>query len=118
MTRMARKSEVCEVKIGNEVLGQVDAMKYLVVMISSDGSMEREVEARIGSATRMTRGMKEIVEEKGAEQEHQTEGCKRHSHAILMHGCETLSLSKQQQTSMERTAKRVLVGKIEGKNRG
>ena len=96
------------------------------------------------------------VEEKGAEQEHQTEGCKCHSHAILMHGCETLSLSKQQhsrvqatqknalrriegitgkwfrygegqaremkmrmeKTSMERTAKRVLVGKIEGKTRG
>ena len=49
--RMTRKSEVCEVKIGKEVLEQVDAMKYLVVIISSDGSIEREVEARIGSAT-------------------------------------------------------------------
>ena len=30
-------------------------------MISSDGSMEKEVEARIGSATRVIGGMSEIV---------------------------------------------------------
>ena len=29
-------------------VGQVDTMKYLGVMISGDGSMDREVEARIG----------------------------------------------------------------------
>ena len=38
-------SEECEVKIGDEVIKQVDAMKYLGVMISSDGSMEKEIES-------------------------------------------------------------------------
>ena len=44
--RVARdSSEECEVKIGDEVIKQVDAMKYLGVMISSDGSMEKEIES-------------------------------------------------------------------------
>ena len=34
-------------KIGDEVIEQVDARKYSGVMISSDGSMEKEIEARI-----------------------------------------------------------------------
>ena len=45
--RVARKSEDCEVKIGEEVIDQVDEMKYLGVIISSHGRMEKEVEARI-----------------------------------------------------------------------
>ena len=36
-------------------------MKYLRVMISSDGSIEKEVEARIGCAERMVGGMREAV---------------------------------------------------------
>ena len=40
---------------------QIDAMKYLGVMISSDGSMDKEVEARIGNATRVIGGMNEMV---------------------------------------------------------
>ena len=36
-------------------------MKYLGVMISNDGSMEKEGEARIGSAVRMIGGMSEAV---------------------------------------------------------
>ena len=49
--RVARKSEDCEVKIGKEVIDQVDEMKYLGVIVSSDGKMYKEVKARIGSAT-------------------------------------------------------------------
>ena len=48
---VARKSEECKVKIGEEIIEQVDAIKYLGVMISSDGSMDKKVEARIGNAT-------------------------------------------------------------------
>ena len=49
--RVVRKSEVCEVKIGEEVIDQVDEMKYLGVTSSSDEKVEREVEARTGSTT-------------------------------------------------------------------
>ena len=59
--RVARKSEDCEVKIDEEVIYHLDEMKYLGVMISSDGRMEKEVEARIGSATRVIGGMNETV---------------------------------------------------------
>ena len=59
--RVARQKGRCEVKVGDEVIEQVDEMKYLGVMISSDGSLEKEVEARIGSAVRMVGGMSEAV---------------------------------------------------------
>ena len=36
-------------------------MKYLGVITTSDGRMEKEVEARIASATRMVGGMSERV---------------------------------------------------------
>ena len=49
--RVVRKREECEVEIEEQVIEQVDTIKYLGVLISSDGSMEKEVEARIGSAT-------------------------------------------------------------------
>ena len=58
---MARKREEYEVKIEEQVIEQVNSIKYLGVLISSDGSMEKEVEARIGSATRVIGGMNEIV---------------------------------------------------------
>ena len=59
--RVARQKGRCEVKVDDEVIEQVDEMKYLGVMISSDGSIEKEVEARIGSAARMVGGMSEAV---------------------------------------------------------
>ena len=45
--RVARDREEFEVKIRDEVIEQVETMKYLGVMVSSDGSMEKEIEARI-----------------------------------------------------------------------
>ena len=59
--RVARKREECQVVIGDEQLEQVDTMKYLGVMISGDGSMEREVEARIGCASRVIGGMSQAI---------------------------------------------------------
>ena len=59
--RVARKSEECKVTIGEEIIEQVGAMKYLWVMISSDGNMDKKVEARIGNATRVIGGMNEMV---------------------------------------------------------
>ena len=80
-SRVARKSEECEVKIGEEIIEQVDTMKYLGVMISSDGSMDKEVEARIGNATRVIGRMNEMVLrwKELRKQEHQTKGSECHS---------------------------------------
>ena len=59
--RVARDSQECEMKIGDEVIEQVDAMKYLGEMISSDGNMEKKTEARIGNATRVIGRMNDTV---------------------------------------------------------
>ena len=43
--RYSKDREDFEVKIGDEVIEQVDAVKYLEIMISSDGSLEKRIEA-------------------------------------------------------------------------
>ena len=59
--RVARKREECQVRIGDEQLEQVDTMKYLGVMIGGDGSMQREVEARVGGASRVIGGLNQAI---------------------------------------------------------
>ena len=53
------ESDRKEVSINDwrEQLKQVDTMKYLGVMISGDGSLQREVETKIGCASRVIGGM-------------------------------------------------------------
>ena len=58
---VARKSGGCEVRIGDQVFEQVQEMKCLGVMISSNGRIEKKVEARVASAMGMVGGMSEMV---------------------------------------------------------
>ena len=41
--RVARQKGACEVRVGYQELEQVDEMKYLGVVISADGSMEKKL---------------------------------------------------------------------------
>ena len=59
--RVPRQEGRCEVRIGDIEIEQVNKMKYLGVMISSDGNMGKEAEVRIGSAVIMIGGMSEAV---------------------------------------------------------
>ena len=115
--RVARKSEECEVTIGEEIIEQVDAMKYLGVMISSDGSMDKAVEARIGNATRVIRGMNEMVlRRKELSRSTKLKVVNATVMPKLMYGCETWSLSKRQQSKVQATQMNVL-RRIEGVSR-
>ena len=46
--RIGRKQDMCIVEVNGQKVEQVEVMKYLGAMISSDGSMDSEVEQRIG----------------------------------------------------------------------
>ena len=114
---VARKSEECEVKIGEEVIDQVEEMKYLGVMISSDGRMEKEVEARIGSATRVIGGMNEaVLKRKELSRSTKLTVVNATMMPTLVYGCETWCLSKQQQSRVQATQMNVL-RRIEGVSR-
>ena len=117
MTFLARKSEECEVKIGEEIIEQVDAMKYLGVMISSDGSMDKAVEARIGNTTRVIGGMNEMVlRKKELSRSTKLKVMNATVMPTLLYGCETWSLSKRQQSKVQATQMNVLK-RIEGVSR-
>ena len=114
--RVARKRDSCEVSIGDQVIEQVDEIKYLGVMISSDGRMEKEIEARIAMATRLVGGMGDTVLSRWE----LSKGTKlKVVNATMMpslYGCEVWSLTKQQQGRVQATQMRVL-RRIEGVNR-
>ncbi|KAI3369704.1 hypothetical protein L3Q82_024548 [Scortum barcoo] len=41
----------CPLRVGGEVLPQVEEFKYLGVLFTSEGKMEREIDRRIGAAS-------------------------------------------------------------------
>ena len=117
MMRVARKSEDCEVKIDEEVIDQVDEMKYLGVIISSDGRMEKEVEARIGSATQVIGGMNEtVLKRKELSRSTKLKMVNATMIPTLLYGCETWCLSKHLQSRVQATQMNVL-RRIDGVSR-
>ena len=110
--RVARKSEDCE-----EVIDQVDEMKYLGVIVSSDGRMEKEVEARIGNATQVIGGMNEtVLKRKELSRSTKLKVVNATMIPTLLYGCETWCLSKHLQSRVQATQMNVL-RRIEGVSR-
>ncbi|KAK3542618.1 hypothetical protein QTP86_031319, partial [Hemibagrus guttatus] len=52
-----RKKVACTLQIGGEVLPQVEEFKYLGVLFTSEGRMDREIDRRIGAAAAIMRSM-------------------------------------------------------------
>ena len=96
--RIARQKGACEVRIGHQELEQVDEMKYLGVVISANGSMEKEVEEgglRIANTTRMIGGMSEVVLRRNELSKNaKVKVVNATMIPTLMYGCEAWSLSK------------------------
>ena len=47
----------CSLRVGNEILPQVEEFKYLGVLFTSEGLMEREIDGRIGAASAVLRAL-------------------------------------------------------------
>ncbi|KAK3512205.1 hypothetical protein QTP70_000467 [Hemibagrus guttatus] len=52
-----RKKVACTLQVGGEVLPQVKEFKYLGVLFTSEGRMDREIDRRIGAAAAVMRSM-------------------------------------------------------------
>ena len=89
-------------------------MKYLGLLISSNGRMGKEVEARIGSASRMIGGMnKAVLRRKELSISTKLKVVNATMMPSLLYGCGVWNLTKQQQLSMQATQMSVL-RKIQG----
>ena len=51
----SRKRVACPLQVGGECLPQVEEFKYLGVLFTSEGRMEREIDRRIGAASAVMR---------------------------------------------------------------
>ncbi|KAI3364813.1 hypothetical protein L3Q82_000923 [Scortum barcoo] len=56
-----RKRVACPLRVGGEVLPQVEEFKYLRVLFTSEGKMEREIDRRIGAASAVMRSVYRTV---------------------------------------------------------
>ncbi|KAK3529813.1 hypothetical protein QTP86_006010 [Hemibagrus guttatus] len=56
-----RKKVACTLQVGGEVLPQVEEFKYLGVLFTSEGRMDREIDRRIGAAAAVMRSMCQFV---------------------------------------------------------
>ncbi|KAK3539573.1 hypothetical protein QTP70_010272 [Hemibagrus guttatus] len=52
-----RKKVACTLQVGGEFLPQVEEFKYLGVLFTSEGSMDREIDRRIGAAAAVMRSV-------------------------------------------------------------
>ncbi|KAK3529276.1 hypothetical protein QTP70_024824 [Hemibagrus guttatus] len=52
-----RKKVVCTLQVGGEALPQVEEFKYLKVLFTSEGRMDREIDRQIGAAAAVMRSM-------------------------------------------------------------
>ncbi|KAI3376768.1 hypothetical protein L3Q82_000370 [Scortum barcoo] len=52
-----QKRVVCPLRVGGEVLPQVEEFKYLGVLFTSEGKMEREIDRRIGAESTVMRSV-------------------------------------------------------------
>ena len=112
--RVARKREECQVRTGNEQLEQVDTMKYLVVMTSDNGSMQQEVEARVGCASRAIGGLNQaILGRRELSRQTKLKVVNATVMPILMYGCEAWAIRKEQKSKIQATQMNVL-RRIEG----
>ncbi|TWW74357.1 hypothetical protein D4764_14G0003580 [Takifugu flavidus] len=58
---LARKKVECLLRVGEEVLTQVEEIKYLGILFTSEGRMEREIDRRIGAASAVMRALNRSV---------------------------------------------------------
>ncbi|KAK3530107.1 hypothetical protein QTP86_014770 [Hemibagrus guttatus] len=58
---LERKKVACTLQVGGEVLPQVEEFKYLGVLFTSEGRMDREIDRRIGAAAAVMRSMYQSV---------------------------------------------------------
>ncbi|KAI3371948.1 hypothetical protein L3Q82_006816 [Scortum barcoo] len=56
-----RKRVACPLRVGGEVLPQVEEFKYLGVLFTSEGKMEREIDRRIGAVSAVMRSVYRTV---------------------------------------------------------
>ncbi|KAI3354838.1 hypothetical protein L3Q82_004643 [Scortum barcoo] len=62
-----RKRVACPLRWGGEVLPQVEEFKYLGVLFTSEGKMEREIDRRIGAASAVMRSVYRKLDRRGEE---------------------------------------------------
>ena len=100
--RIARKPEECRIEVNGERVEQVEEMKYLVAMISGNGSMDGEVERRIGMVARMIGAIGRVVNAMVL--------------PTLTYGCEAWTLQTRHRGRVEAMQMRVM-RRIEGVTR-
>ena len=115
--RIARKPEECRIEVNGERVEQVEEMKYLGAMISGNGSMDGEVELRIGMAARMIGAIGSSV----LGRKELTKGTKlRVVNAMVLptltYGCEAWTLQTRHRGRVEAMQMRVM-RRIEGVTR-
>ncbi len=102
--RVARKREERQVRIGDEQLEQVDIMKYLGVMISGDGSMQQEVEERVGCASRVIGGLNQAIPgRRELSKQTKLKVVNATVMRVLLYGCTAWAVRKERKSKIQAT---------------
>ena len=115
--RIGRKKDVCNFEVNGQEVEQVEVMKYIGVMISSDGSMNSEVEQRIGTASKMIGAIgRTVLGRKELTKSTKVQVVNAIVIPTLTYGCEAWTLQARHKGQIEAAQMRAL-RRIEGVSR-
>ena len=98
--QISNTQSTLDININNQTLKQVDEFKYLGSIFTSDGKMDREIEARIQKANRVTYQLAPLLSHRIIPMEAKRELIKSVFIPTLCYQCQTWTLSKAQQSKI------------------
>ncbi|KAK3506888.1 hypothetical protein QTP70_030909 [Hemibagrus guttatus] len=94
-----RKKVACTLQVGGEVLPQVEEFKYLGVLFTSEGRMDREIDRRIGAAAAVMRSKyRSVVMKKELSRKRTSRTCGEMPTDFYLHQSNTMALPHERRS--------------------
>ena len=101
MTRNPQLQVQNHINISNMNIEVVDKFKYLGMMITTDGNMKEEIDARIGAASRCYFSLLDLFKKRSISEKTKLRVYNTIIRPILLYGCETWALTKVLEKRLE-----------------
>ena len=96
------------VEIAGMDIGRAEEFKYLGVIVTNDGRMKREVEARIGAGNRCYSSLIELLKKRSISRATKLRLYNSIVRPIILYGCETWALTKAMENRFEVLENKIL----------
>ena len=114
---VSRTEEDCNLNVEGEDIETVKKLKYLGVMVSSDGLCDEEIEQRVGAAAKVVGAMrKEVLERRELLKKTKLRVFNAMVVPTLIYGCETWTMQRRHESKLQ-ASEMMFLRRVEGVSR-